>query len=352
MNIFILLLGLLAIIPSDSPFVIAVETVGSGHLPVVLADAEGTFHLVYGQDSTIYYATASNPSFSFSKPVAIATLPNLVAGAKRGPQVAVAGQYVVITAVNRLGDIYAYSLDRRSKKWSSAVRVNDVPAIAKEGFQAIAGTSAGIIHSAWLDLRGDNHNKIVGSSSHDGGHTWSANQVIYKSPDGTVCECCKVSVAAQGNDVYVQFRNWLDGSRDLHLAHSRDGGLTYAPPQKLGLGTWKLSGCPMDGGAVVLSPAGQPVTAWRREGTLYACVPGHAETRIGTGKNITVAESSNGAVYAWDEGNTIWLYPANSSPVTVGKGQMPSLAVRKKTALCTWEANGQVMVATVNLNNP
>lgn len=202
MNAFILLLWLLATMQTATQSITSVETVGSGYLPVIIADAQGVFHLVYGQDSTIYYATTSNPALTFTKPVAIAILPNLVAGAKRGPQVAIAIQNIVITAVDRMGDIYAYSLDRHNGKWSSAVRVNDVPAIAKEGFQAIVGTSAGVIHSVWLDLRGDHHNKIVGSTSQDGGLSWSPNQVIYQSPDGSVCECCKVSIAAQGNDVY------------------------------------------------------------------------------------------------------------------------------------------------------
>lgn len=298
MNVFILLLGLLAIMPTATPLITSVETVGSGHLPVILADAQGVFYLVYGQDSTIYYTTTNNPASTFTKPMAVATLPNLVAGAKRGPQIAIAGQSVVITAVDRLGDIYAYSLNRHNGKWSPAVRINDVPAIAKECFQAITGTSAGVIHSVWLDLRGDQHNKIVGSTSYDGGRSWSTNRVIYQSPDGSVCECCKVSVAAQGNDVYVQFRNWLGGSRDLYLAHSTNGGLSYISPQKLGLGTWKLNACPMDGGAVVLSPMGQPVTTWRRENTLYTCVPGHEESSIGTGKNVTMAKGKKEAVYA------------------------------------------------------
>ena len=33
------------------------------------------------------------------------------------------------------------------------------------------------------------------------------------SPDTTVCECCKPSVVIEGNNVYVMFRNWLNGNR-------------------------------------------------------------------------------------------------------------------------------------------
>ncbi len=323
------------------------QKIATGHLPVVATDAKGIVHLVYGQDSTIYYAVASEQFSQFSPPVAVATLPHLVAGAKRGPQIGVTGNYVVITAVNQMGDIFAYSLNRSTNHWSPAVRVNDVPVVAKEGFQAIAGTDRGTFHAAWLDLRNDRKNKIVGATSGDGGLTWSANQVIYRSPDGSVCECCKVSVAATGNEVYVQFRNWLDGSRDLYLAHSTDGGKTYPSAQKSGTGTWKLTACPMDGGAVSLSATGWPITVWRRENTLYTCQPGEPEQAVATGRNITAGSGAAGIALAWDEGGTVWLKAPGTPPVALGKGQMPGVALTGRSAVCVWEADGQVMMATV-----
>ena len=346
MYYFIYLLLQLVGLSARGPSANTGQPVGSGHLPVVVADAQGLLHLVYGQDSTIYYAAASS---RFESPVAVATLPNLVAGAKRGPQVAVTDRYVVITAVNRTGDVFAYSLDRRTRHWSSATRINDVPAIAKEGFQAVAGASDGTFHAVWLDLRGDRQNKIVGTTSHDGGRTWSANQTIYRSPDGSVCECCRVSLTARGSDVYVQFRNWLGGSRDLYLAHSSDGGLTWAPAQKSGTGTWKLNACPMDGGAVVLTPSGQPLTAWRRDTVLYTCVPGQPEQRIIAGRNVTVAAGQSGTVLAWDAGGTVWLKSGNEPPIALGTGQMPSVAIVGQTALCVWEDKGQVMMRSVQV---
>jgi hypothetical protein len=323
------------------------QKLAMGHLPVVITDDGGTVHLVFGQDSTIYYATGQ--SGQFGQPVAVATLSKLVTTAKRGPQVAATNDYVVITAVTRGGDVFGYSLDRRTRKWSAATRVNDVPAVALEGFQAVAGATKGTFHSVWLDLRDDKQNKIVGATSTDGGRTWSANRVIYRSPGGTVCECCKVSIAARNNDVYVQFRNFLDGSRDLHLAHSTDGGKTFPSVQKLGTGTWKLNACPMDGGVVVLSPTGQPLTAWRRETMLYTCEPGQAEQAVATGKNVTMASGSGGSVVAWDDQGTVWLKRADNPPEALGKGQMPSLAVAGQSVVCVWEANGQVMLAKIAL---
>ena len=84
----------------------------------------------------------------------------------------------------------------------------------------------------WLDLRGNKRNKIYGANSNDGGRSWSQNILIYTSPDTTVCECCKPSVAMQGNNVYVMFRNWLNGNRDLYVIQSSNGGTSFAQARR------------------------------------------------------------------------------------------------------------------------
>ena len=52
------------------------------------------------------------------------------------------------------------------------------------------------------------------------------------------------------NHVYVMFRNFLNGNRDLYLIQSDDTGATFGTAQKLGIGSWQLDGCPMDGGSI------------------------------------------------------------------------------------------------------
>ncbi len=346
---FIALLAVFLPISACGQSIKSVQALAKGHLPVVVTDAHGVSFLTFGRDSTLYFAIASSGTTNFGAPTAVATLPGLVAGAKRGPQLAVTGQFVVITAVNRAGNVFAYSLDRRSGKWSSAGRINDVPDVAKEGFQAVAGASAGTFQAVWLDLRHDKQNKIAGATSRDGGRTWSANRIIYQSPDGTVCECCRVSVVASGPDVYVQFRNWLGGARNLYLTHSADGGGTFAPPQKLGVGNWTLNACPMDGGAVVISPSGQPLTTWRRENTLYTCQPGEPEQAVAAGRNVTLANTAAGPLLAWDNDGLVYIKSASKPAVSLGSGQMASVAVAGQSAICVWESDGQVMTASVAL---
>jgi hypothetical protein len=115
-----------------------------------------------------------------------------------------------------------------------------------------------------------------------------ANIEVYESPDSTICECCRVSVAMKGENVFVMFRNQLYGKRDLYIITSKDHGHTFSKPEKLGLGTWTLNGCPMDGGDLIITPIGKVQTVWRRESKIYSCEPGGREVEIGEGKACTI----------------------------------------------------------------
>ncbi|MCY7349334.1 MAG: glycoside hydrolase [Cytophagaceae bacterium] len=319
-------------------------------MPALFTDTRGTLHLIFGRGDTIFYAASTQGGTSFSAPVVAGVLPDLVAFAKRGPQVAATVRFVVITAVDKSGTLHSFTLDRNAHRWQVGQPVTDLPDVAKEGFQALAVTANGTFHAAWLDVRWGKQ-KIAGAASTDGGRTWSANRLLYASPDSTVCECCRLSMVAAGNDVYIQFRNFIGGARDLYLLHSADGGRTYAPAQKLGKGTWKLNACPMDGGTVALQADGKPITVWRRESTVYQCLPGKPEQAVAEGRNCTLAVAPSGPVMAWETKGTLFVKPPHGEAVPVGAGQVPSLAVVRKNVVCVWEDQKQIRVATVALNN-
>jgi hypothetical protein len=144
------------------------------------------------------------------------------------------------------------------------------------------------------------------------------------------------------------WRNWLDGSRDMYLARSRMGAV-FAQPEKLGMGTWKLKGCPMDGGGVVISQK-RIYTAWRREGTVYLAEPGGRETALGQGKDLAVAASPKGVYVAWVSASGVELRAPNAPPVILSKeGAFPAITVLSDGAVvAAWqEGNG---IATRRLN--
>ena len=321
--------------------------IAQGQMPDLSKDNSGLVHLVYGSGDSILYSFSSDKGKSFSSPSLVALLPKLAASHMRGPQIAATSNGLVVTACNRMGDIFSFTKDQ-SGRWSQAMRVNDVDTTAKENLMALSadGNNAFAI---WLDLRAG-HNRIYGAKSTDGGKLWSGNMLVYASPDTTVCECCKPSVVMKGNNVYVMFRNWINGNRDLYLIQSADGGNTFGQAQKLGNGSWALNGCPMDGGGLPISGNGNAETVWNRKGVIYACEPGKDERKLGEGKNCTI-ESVNGKnVYAWTEdGNVVVLKPQGMKK-NLGKGQLPILkAINNEHVLCVWENDKQIHKTVLEL---
>ncbi|MEZ6080425.1 MAG: hypothetical protein R3C56_33570 [Pirellulaceae bacterium] len=56
----------------------------------------------------------------------------------------------------------------------------------------------------------------------------------------------------------------------MFLATSDDSGQTFGGAEKLGIGSWKLNACPMDGGELAVAADGSPLTVWRRNQQVFA----------------------------------------------------------------------------------
>ena len=324
------------------------KQIGVGIHPAVATDPAGGVHVVYGRGNAIFYVTSADGE-TFTAPVRIDSLAGLHLGASRGPQIAATAQSVVITAIDKLGNVWAYSLNRAAGHWQQRVRITDLPDVAKEGFVALTGSENNVYSAVWLDLRGDKHNKIVGARSVDGGRTWSANQVIYQSPDGTVCECCQLSVVSRGPHVALMFRNFLNGSRDMYLLKSSDNGQTFGKAEKIGEGTWKLNACPMDGGGLWMASDGTIATVWRRQNAVFTARPGQAETEIATGKQAKIISTASGNYVVFQQdGQVMAILPGQSQPKAIGAGAYPKLTLLPHNRiLCFWEQNGAVLAQII-----
>lgn len=318
-----------------------------------------TVALAFGAGNGVYFAVSHDSGKTFSAPVRIAEAAVLPLTRHRGPRIVFAGDALVITAVAGKtaaagphahglpsdGDLIAWRSTDHGRRWSKGIVVNDVPGSPTEGLHALASDGEGRVFAAWLDHRGGHGTKLYGAQSHDGGATWSKNVLIYKSPDGSICECCAPSLAIDSQDeIHVMWRNWLGGSRDLYLASSRDG-LHFSKPEKLGEGTWKLNACPMDGGGIAIEN-GRVVTVWRREHDIFLDVAGKPESRIGTGVDAAIAAGAGGIYAIWSTPSGVEaIVPGKSQPIELApKGSFPIVAAISGGGIAAWEDNGQITI--------
>ncbi|MBC7626002.1 MAG: hypothetical protein H7254_01800 [Ferruginibacter sp.] len=318
----------------------------SGQQPQLSIDNSGIIRMVYGEDDKIYCASSKDNGQSFPDIQLVATVKDMHLGMSRGPQLASSKNYSMIAAIDKKGSVHIFKLSHATGKWMQTGLANDITNSAPEGLMNIAADNNDNFFAVWLDTRADKKNKICFAKTTSQGHTWTANKMAYISPDKTVCECCKPSIAVNGSKVFIQFRNWLNGSRDLYLLSSDNGGNTFNQPVKLGNGTWKLKGCPMDGGGLVVSEKNEVTTVWRREDKIYYSKPGEPEIEIATGRNCSISNPRQ-PVITWQQGDNLKIKDVNKGDILeAGKGAfLKSISTKDNKIFCAWETDGHIAFA-------
>jgi hypothetical protein len=282
--------------------------------------------------------------------VEIGALEKLALGMRRGPRIAVAGQNVAVTAISHsAGNLFAWLSRDAGNSWSERAVINSVTNAAREGMHALAGDGKSKFISVWLDLR-NGKTELWSSISDDAGKTWEANRLVYNSPDGTICECCHPSaVFGEDGKIVVMWRNWLKGNRDMYRAESIDGGKSFGLAQMIGTGTWRLAGCPMDGGS--LAVAGREIGyAWRREARLYFTRETGSETLLAeTGTQPVVVRNGSEFSYVWQDGGNLYWKFSESSPVQLfarNAGYAASdWSPKDQKGFVVWESSDGIYIA-------
>ena len=269
-------------------------------------------YVAFGAGDTLYAAVSTNGGATYRVPVRVGMAGRLSLGMRRGPRIVATTQGAVVTATygrsggGMDGELLAWRTADGGKTWQGPTQVTDTPGAAREGLHAMAVAPNGTIACAWLDLR-EPGTQVFAAFSHDGGKTWGKNVRVYRSPAGNVCECCHPSLAYDAqNRLYIMWRNWLGGARDMYLSSTDNNGKTFSPARKLGNGTWPLNACPMDGGAVATAK-GVITTFWRRENSLYLAQASGAdapEIKVGDGQQGWVAANTTGTYLVWLRGRS------------------------------------------------
>ncbi len=276
--------------------------------PQAFVSNDGTVDVVCGVDHEIRLTTSHDRGATFSAAASAIHCPNLSLGMRRGPRVVRTGTAVIVTAIGgkqgkgRDGDLLLWRSTDDGTSWSDAIRVNDAPDSAREGLHGMAAGPDGEVWCVWLDLR-SGKSEIYSAVSSDDGQTWNGNVRAYRSPEGSVCECCHPSIIGRPTGgATVMFRNSWKGKRDMFLTTTEDG-VAFTKGRPLGQGSWTLDACPMDGGMLASDGQKGLVTVWRRDNEVFATLgDGKKERRLGSGQQPWAAWSAAGPVMVWTGG--------------------------------------------------
>ncbi len=320
------------------------STIADGTQPQITIDPSGKVRIIYGLGDKIYCATSVDNGVTFHSIMLVGEVKEMHLGMSRGPQASSSKNFTLVSAIDKGGSIHTFQLNHQTGVWSEKKLVNDVPGSAPEGLMSIAADEKDNFYAVWLDISDTRRNKICFASTTNQGKTWSKNKVVYQSPDSTVCECCKPSLSVSKSRVEIMFRNWIDGSRDLYLLSSSDAGGTFKTAIKLGTGTWKLKGCPMDGGGVTINSKNAISTVWRREGNIYFAKPNENEVLIAKGRNCSIADPDD-PIITWNDGNQLKVKELNTArEFNPGDGNfIKAIRTADGKILCAWESERKIL---------
>ena len=181
--------------------------------------------------------------------------------------------------------------------WSPAKILNDDGLPVSHSFQSAAVGPDGTIYAAWLDGR-DGRSTTEGATggttsifltkSTDGGKSFSKNVRVARN----VCPCCRVAFGFVGDKVLLAWRQVEAGDiRDIYFASSTDRGDTWETGKPVFRDGWKIKGCPHVGPSMA-TLNGKVYVTWFSEGagdpSIYLAVSSDAGKTFAPRQKISV----------------------------------------------------------------
>src|SRR6476620_1544031 len=122
----------------------------------------------------------------------------------------------------------------------------------------------------------------------------------------------------------------------------KTAAILFGEEKKIGKESWKINGCPMDGGGIAIDKFNNLQTVWNRKGVIYACEGGKEEKPVGRGRSCSIETENGKNIYTWvDNGNVVVMGP-DAVKHTVGEGQLPLVKAVGRSIICVWENNGEI----------
>lgn len=151
------------------------------------------------------------------------------------------------------------------RTWAPAPAVHEDGTPTEHGFATLWAQPGGGLGIAWLDGR---HTGAGGHAEHGAGGamTLRAAQFTTKGKqaetelDASTCDCCQTDSAVLGNTVLLAYRDRAEGEiRDIAVARFADGA--WQTPARVHADEWMMPACPVNGPAIAARD-GQAWVAW------------------------------------------------------------------------------------------
>ncbi|NNC84149.1 MAG: T9SS type A sorting domain-containing protein [Flavobacteriales bacterium] len=175
--------------------------------------------------------------------------PNLWSGSL-GPNFATGNGHMYVTFEVYGDAIYITHSGDNGLTWDDPVAAFVPPQGRRATIPTVAVDADGQPLVAYVNTNaqeGDAHYGLVRSS--DFGASFSAEAWVNEIAAGEeVCECCNGDIAVSPNgDIYVAFRNNDANLRDIWVARSTDGGLSFSEAYDMDETDWVSGVCPSNG---------------------------------------------------------------------------------------------------------
>jgi hypothetical protein len=289
------------------------RAVATGIFPQVAVRVTGDVSLLTVEGGDLWYLSSPDGGDSFPARVRVNEAPHEVMAHGENIPILVLRSMRELYAVwqgrnaNHEGSVLRLA---RSIDWgttfSKPVPVD--PGSESQGFYTMSVSPKGIVYVAWLDGRergGEGSGLYIARSANRGLSFEKSVRVA-----SSVCPCCRPSLGFDdGDTVYISWRGVSHGDvRDIHVASSPDGGAAWSKPTAIAEDNWRLNACPHSGAS--LATLGKRLfVAWHtvREGTsqLYLVWSDDGGTTFSPRTNLrgTVLDSNHTALVA--HGNKI-----------------------------------------------
>ena len=249
------------------------RAVATGAFPQIAVRVTGDVSLLRVEGGNLWYLSSPDGGDSFPEHVRVNDVPNEVAAHGENIPILILRSmrelYVLWQArgSNHEGSVLHLS---HSTDWgltfSKPVPVDT--GSESQGFYTMSVSPNGRVYVAWLDGRerdGEGAGLYVARSTNRGVSFEKSVRV-----SSSVCPCCRPSLGfGDGDTVYISWRGVSRGDvRDIHVASSSDGGATWSKPAGVAEDNWHLNACPHSGAP--LAVLGKRLfVAWHtvREGT-------------------------------------------------------------------------------------